>query len=142
MAFDLAPRVPRELLPGSLWRFPSLLDDLDWNVSTLSGLSIWEDEKHVHVEAPISGVDPKDVEITFQDGMLRIKAEASAGAGDEQARYWRRAERSFAYQVAVPGRVDLQAEPEASYENGLVRVSFVKTPEVEPKRITIKAKGK
>jgi HSP20 family protein len=141
MAFDLMPR-PSELLPGSLWRFPSLLDDPDWNVSSLSGLSIWEDEKQIHVEAPIAGIDPKDVEVTFEHGMLRIKGEARAESGDEQTRYWRRAQRSFAYQVAVPGRIDESAEPEASYENGLVRISFAKVPEVEPKRIQIKAKNK
>ena len=41
-----------------------------------NGLSIAEDEKNVFVEAAVPGIDPKDIELTFEKGVLLIRAEA------------------------------------------------------------------
>lgn len=41
----------------------------------LNGLSISEDDKKVYVEASIPGVDPKDVDVIFEKGLLTIRGE-------------------------------------------------------------------
>jgi len=134
-----------DLIPTSLFnfpRFPSVFsDDDDWlSAAAPSGVSISEDDKHVFVSAHIPGVDEKDVDITFDKGMLWIKAESKEEEEDKKKKFYRKATSSFSYRVAVPGDLDLSAEPEAKYKNGVVTVSFLKSPQSQPKKITVKNK--
>ena len=102
----------------------------------LSGLTISEDTKNVYVEAALPGVDPKDVEITFERGIVWIKGETRE---EEKAKkYYRKATSSFAYRTTVPAEVDLNAEPQAVQKNGVVKLTFTKSKVSEPKKITVK----
>src|SRR5260221_349604 len=84
------------------WILPVRWQDWDDDDNTpatgmTNNLSISEDDKHVFVEAAIPGVDPKDVEITFDKGMLWIKAESKHEEKDKNKKYYRRATSSFSY---------------------------------------------
>ncbi|MGB9637450.1 MAG: Hsp20/alpha crystallin family protein [Microgenomates group bacterium] len=135
-----------ELIPKSFWtfpsfRFPSLWEEEDeekWLSlpSAPSGLTVSEDDKNVYVEAAVPGVEPEDVEVTFDKGVLRIKAETKHE--EKGKKYYRQASGSFYYQVLVPGNVDLEAEPEATSKNGVIKLTFKKIPETKPKKITVK----
>lgn len=132
-----------DLVPGSFFnfpRFPSIIsDDEDWLTSAApSGISISEDEKHVFVSAHLPGIDEKDVDMTFDKGMLWIKGEAHEEEEDKKKKFYRKAASSFSYRVAVPGDLDLTTEPEAKYKNGVMTVSFTKSPKSQPKKITVK----
>ena len=131
-----------DLLPNSLWRFPTMRswdEDEDWGLSTTSpsSLSISEDEKHVFVEAALPGVDPKDVEITFDKGVVWIKGETKFE--EKGKKYYRKAASHFSYRVAVPGEIDANKEPEATSKNGVMTVAFAKSPASQPKKITVKS---
>jgi len=135
----------KELIPRSFWDFPSIRlpslwgEDEDWPiVSTPSGLSVSEDEKNVYVEAAVPGIDPDDVDITFDKGTLWIKGEAKEEEKDKKRKFYRKASRSFSYRVSVPSEVDPNAEPEASYKNGVMTVTFAKSPSSQPKKIKVK----
>ena len=71
-----------ELVPESFWRFPtlkfpSLFEEDEWfTPAAISGLSVYEDDKTVYVEASVPGVDPKDVEVTYDKGVLWVKGES------------------------------------------------------------------
>lgn len=129
-----------------LIRFPrwmSLWDeDEDWPVvaNTPSGLSISEDDKHVFVEAAVPGIDPDKIEVTYDQnkGILWVKGEAEEKEEDKKKKYYRQASRSFSYRVSVPGEVDANAEPEASTKNGVMTVTFKKSPKVQPKKLKVK----
>jgi len=132
-----------DLVPGSFWRFPAFRmpsvwdDDDDLQIaSTPSGLSISEDEKNVYIDASLPGVDPKDVEITFDKGMLWIKGETKEE--EKGKKYYRKATSSFSYRVAVPGEIDSKKEPEATCNNGVMTVAFAKSPVSQPKKIAVK----
>ncbi len=136
MAYDLVPR--------RMWSFPTLSrifeDDEDWaNVpSAGSGLSVSEDEKNVYVEAALPGINPDDIEVTLQDGYVWVRGEAKEEEKDKNRKYYRQASRSFSYRVAVPGDIDHAKEPDATYENGVMKVTFAKSPEIQPKKIKVK----
>jgi HSP20 family molecular chaperone IbpA len=74
------------LVPKSFWSFPSLmssvLDEDDWGfMSNMpSGLSLSEDEKNVFVEAAVPGVDPQNVDITFEKGLVKITGSSKKDA--------------------------------------------------------------
>jgi len=140
MAFDL---MPSRLLSFPSLRMPSFWNDEDdWlsTPATPSGLSVSEDEKKVYIEAAVPGIDPKDVEITFQDGYLWIRGETKEEEKDKSRKYYRESNRSFSYRVAVPGDIDDKVEPEATSKNGVMSIVFAKSPKTTPKKIQIKAK--
>lgn len=132
------------LIPKRLLMSPWFDNESDawWNDDLITsnnngGLSISEDEKNVYVEAAVPGVEPKDVEITFDKGMLSIRAETSEK--EEKKKMIRQSRRSFMYQVAVPREIDYGVEPEAKCKNGMMTISFAKSPKTQPKKITVKA---
>ena len=138
MALDL---IPRRMLSFPSLSLPDFWDeDEEWLISpsTQSGLSVYEDEDKVYVEAAVPGINPKDVEVTFQDGYLWIRGEAKEEERDKKKKYYRQASRSFSYRVAVPGEVDANKEPEATYKHGVMTISFAKSPKALPKKIQIK----
>jgi len=131
-----------DIIPNPFWRFPITRplweedDDMMHASSQGGGLSISEDEKYIYVEAAVPGIDPKDVEITFDKGALWIKGEAKEEKKDKK--YYRKATRSFSYRIMVPGDLDPNQEPEASCKNGVMTVKFAKSPKSQPKKITVK----
>ena len=140
MAFDL---IPNRLFSFPSMRIPSIWNDEDeWltNSTTGSGLSVSEDEKNVYVEASLPGIDPKDVEITFQDGYLWVRGEAKEEESDKKKKYYRQSSRAFSYRVAVPGEISEKVEPTASSKHGVMTVTFAKSPKTQPKKIQIKVK--
>lgn len=135
-----------DLIPGSYFRFPrfpSLIDDDDdWGLAstTPSNLSISEDTQHVFVEAAVAGLDPKDIDVTFDKGVLWIKGEAKEEEENKDKKYFRRLSQSYSYRVMVPGDLDHNAEPEVTYKNGVIKVAFAKSPKTQPKKLTVKTK--
>lgn len=132
-----------DLIPANFWRFPIIasnlwedLSDLAPMAGTLNGLSISEDDKSVYVEAAVPGVDPKNVDVTFDKGVLWVKAEASRE--EKGKKYYRKASSSFSYRIAIPGEVDWKTEPVATYKNGVMQAVFAKSPKVQLKKITVK----
>ncbi len=136
MAFDLVPK--------SFWAFPSLrpwFDDEDW-LSTLpgtpSGLSISEDDKNVYVEANLPGLKADDIDVTYHKGELWIKGDRKEEEKDKNRKFYRMASSSYSYRIIVPGDVDTSKEPDASYDNGIMTVTFKKLDEIKPKKIAVK----
>ncbi len=134
------------LIPRRFLSFPSLSlpdfwdEDEEWltSPSTQSGLSVYEDENKVYVEAAVPGIDPKNVDVTFQDGYLWVRGESKEEKEDKKKKYYRKASRSFSYRVAVPGEIDESKEPEATYKHGIMTIAFVKSPKAQPRKIQVK----
>ena len=130
------------LIPRGLWdfptRMPSLLDDEDFFSNANNGLSISEDDKHVYVEAHVPGIDPSKIEVTYNKGVLWIKGASETKEEDKDKKFYRRATSSFSYHVTVPGNIDESHEPDATCKNGVMRVSFKKMEEAQPRRLSVK----
>lgn len=135
MANDLVPR--RFLFPSLL---SSFWDDDDGfaQIPSTNGLAVSEDDKSVYVEAHLPGIDPKDVEVTLQDGYVWIRGEAKEEEENKKRKYYRQASRAFSYRVAVPADADTNTEPAATYKNGVMTVAFNKSAATQPKRIAVK----
>lgn len=132
------------LVPKSIWqtpiaRWPSFFEDQEWTLPTLfqDGLTLSEDDKNIFVEAAVPGVDPKNVEVTFDKGILWIRGETKEE--EKKRTFYRKASRSFSYRTTLPGAVEKDTEPEAQCKNGVIHVAFKKIPTAQPKRIKVKA---
>lgn len=134
MAFDL---IPRSFFGPSRWA--NMWEDEDWaSFLPSSGLTVSEDKDNVYVEAAVPGVDPDKIEVTMDKGVLWIRGQQEQEDKDQDKKFYRKASSSFSYRVGVPGEIDENQEPKASCKNGVMRVTFAKKPEVQPKKISIK----
>ena len=120
------------------WDFPEIslpisLENLKFD-NMFDGLSLAEDDKSVFVEASLPGIDPKDIEVTFDKGILTIKGEKEEET--KKKAYHKQATRSFFYQIA-PKNVSHDTEPKARYKNGVMKVSFIKSLEEKPRKISV-----
>ncbi len=127
--------------PLQMLRWPAVWDDdAAFEPATGSNMDIFETENDVVVKATIAGVAKDKVEITFEKGILWIRAEEQEE--DRQGKkYYRKATRSYSYKVAVPGNIDLKMDPQAEIEHGVVTVTFKKAEEAKPKKISVTAKA-
>lgn len=135
MAHDL---ISRRFLTYPAIQIPSLWnDDDDWLTAPTSpsGLSVSEDDKTVYIEAALPGIDPKHIDMTFHEGYLWIRGEAKEENRDPKRKYYREATKSFSYRIAVPGEIDPNIEPKATYKHGVMTIAFMKSPKVQPKKI-------
>lgn len=135
----------RELIPRNFlenfWDFDDdLLSLFDSRQITgiSSGLSVSEDDKHVYVEAAVPGVEPDKIEVSYDKGVLWIRGQQEQEKEDKNRKYYRKASSSFSYRMVVPGNIDETKDPQATYKNGVMKVTFDKIPETQPKKITVK----
>jgi len=90
----------------------------------------------VHVELP--GVDPKDVEISIEDGRLEIAGEKSAEQSEEKQGWFRveRSHGSFRRALELPGAVDT-GKVKAEARNGVLTITLPKHEEAKAKKISV-----
>ncbi len=140
MAYDLIPKSVFSM-PASKFFDWDEDDMLPTNVGS-GNISISEDDKKVYVQASLPGVDPKDIEMTFDKGVLWIKGEKQETEEDKKKKFYRKSSSSFSYRISVPGELDLGKDPEAESKDGVMTVTFYKHPKAQPKKITVKMKKK
>lgn len=103
-------------------------------------LNVWQDDNAIYVEGDLPGVDRATLEVTVTEGdKLAIHAKRPAPEKVEGVT-WLRQERptgSFARIVALPFPVDAE-KVEASYTNGVLKVTLPKIAAVKPRTIPVK----
>lgn len=110
--------------------------------ATALRLDVKEDDKAFYVSADLPGMNEKEVEVTFEDGLLTLRGEKKIER-DEKGDTWHVIERSsgsFARQVSLPSNVD-DSKIEAKFEKGVLTVTLPKMPEEKAKSRKIEVKG-
>jgi HSP20 family protein len=99
-------------------------------------VDVKETDKVMELTAELPGVDEKDVEVNFADGVLTIKGEKKAEkeSKDEKSGYYlmERSFGSFSRSFEVPFSVDPD-KVSASFDKGVLKVSLPKPPETAQK---------
>jgi HSP20 family protein len=104
----------------------------------LAPVTLWEEQERFHVEIELPGVKSEDVDITFEDNSLRIKAVRKAP--ELERKYWHN-ERSYgevARVISLPDTVNPDSI-EAALTDGVLHVEIAKRPETQPKKISVKS---
>lgn len=101
-------------------------------------VDIKEEAKRFVIAADIPGVDPKDIEIHMEKGVLSIRGERSAESKTEDGKFTRveRTHGSFYRRFALPDTADAD-QISASGKHGVLEIVIPKKPESTPRRITI-----
>ena len=103
-------------------------------------VDIQEDEDRFVLRADLPGVDPKEVEITAEDGVLTLSGER-AGTSEDKTGGYRRVERivgKFSRRFSLPDTVDAEAIT-ATSNFGVLELVLPKREAAKPRRITINA---
>jgi HSP20 family protein len=101
-------------------------------------VDVREEDKQFVIEADIPGVDPKDIEVNMDKGVLSIRGERKTEYRDEDPRFTRveRAHGLFHRRFALPDSADPNGI-RASGKNGVLEIVIPKRPEQTPRRIDI-----
>jgi HSP20 family protein len=142
--YKLFDRFQKEI--GRLGLADSLMKDIiegdNSNIATSSwcpAVDIKEEADRFVIMADIPGVDPADIEVTMEHGMLTIKGERSSESETEKEGF-RRVERTsgtFYRRFSLPETADAD-KIEASGKNGVLEIVLPKQEKVKPRRIEIK----
>ncbi|NZA25934.1 Hsp20/alpha crystallin family protein [Luteimonas sp. SJ-92] len=100
-------------------------------------VDIMEEGNRFVIHADLPGVDPQEVEVLMDKGILSIRGERRSAASEE-ARYSRieRRSGSFHRRFALPDSADPEGIT-ASGSNGVLEISIPKRPETTPRRIQV-----
>lgn len=111
----------------------------DWNLA----LDVAENADEFVVKASIPGINPDNLEITYNDRQLTIKGEVQEEQEVEETRYHLRERRfgSFSRSLSLPSSINSD-QIKASYEAGVLTLHLPKTPEAKPRRIEIQSSDK
>lgn len=138
---NLLPSILNRDFPDYIFRVP-MFADFEGLTNGLDrdgqGLNVYEENNNFIVEAAIPGLKDEEIEINIHKGVLRIKGEKKEEESDKQKKYYRKSYNSFSYSVPLPDQIDDKEEPEASYTNGVLKISFKKAKNAESRKITIK----
>ena len=106
---------------------------------TVLPIDVWSTPEAFQVNAYLPGVNPEDVEITFEADELLIRGKLPATA--EGAEFIKRELYHGAFSRRLSFHVPVDAERiEAHFHNGLLTLSIPKAEAVKPKQIKIQTK--
>jgi HSP20 family protein len=109
---------------------------VNWNLA----LDVAETNDEFVVKASLPGMNPDDLEITFDNQVLTIKGEVKDEKETEERNYHLRERHygSFSRSVSLPSAVKADAI-DASYEAGVLTLHLPKAEEAKAKRIAVKS---
>ncbi|RPE81510.1 Hsp20/alpha crystallin family protein [Vulcaniibacterium tengchongense] len=101
-------------------------------------VDILEEPSRFVILADLPGVDPQDVEVLMDKGILSIKGERKSELNEQRDRYTRVERRygSFHRRFALPDSADPDGIT-ASGRHGVLEISIPKRPETTPRRIQV-----
>ena len=106
----------------------------------MPALDVKETSERFEVTVDLPGLDPKDVNVTFEDGMLTLSGKRQFQEEDK-GETWHRIERgfgTFARSIRLPQTADPE-RIEASFEKGVLKVSVPKSEQAKPRTIEVRA---
>ena len=108
----------------------------DW----VPAVDIIEEKERFVLRADVPGVDPADIEVSMDAGVLSIAGQRLQEARDEDAGLQRmeRASGRFFRRFSLPDTADAE-NIKAQCRNGILEVSIPKQPQVQARRIEVHA---
>jgi HSP20 family protein len=102
-------------------------------------VDIKEEDDRFELHADVPGVNPEDIEVTMENGVLTIKGERKFATNEEGSNGFRRIERlhgTFYRRFSLPDTADAE-KIAARGANGVLEVVIPKKAAIQPKRIAV-----
>jgi HSP20 family protein len=136
--YRLMNRLHRDL--DRLMNVQSAAGDDEAVASWIPAIDIREEEKQFVLHADLPGVDPENIEVTLDNGVLTIRGRRELAERDERKGY-RRVERisgEFYRRFSLPDTADSNSV-KARHANGVLEVTIPKQAQVLPRRISVES---
>ena len=90
------------------------------------------------IYASLAGVEPEDVQVSIEEGVLTIKGQTKAGDEGQDADYLMRERRegAFCRALRLPDSLDID-KAHTHYANGVLSITFPRVESQKAKRLTI-----
>jgi HSP20 family protein len=100
---------------------------------------IYEDDEAVTLRFELAGVDPKAVDIRFENGVMTVKGERKLEREDRRENYHRieRSYGTFTRSFSLPGTIDAE-KIRAEAKDGVLTLMLPKRAEAKPRAIQVK----
>jgi len=98
---------------------------------------VWEDNENLYVELEMPGLKSEDVNLSYEDGILRIEGEKKAPDRTGQYHLSERRFGKFVRAFQLPNVVDPNSI-EATFKDGILTVKLAKRPDTKARQIEIK----
>jgi HSP20 family protein len=110
------------------------------NTKWRPAVDILEDKGQFLLRADVPGVDPGEIEVSMEAGVLTISGVRNGEQRDEttNAQCIERASGRFLRQFTLPDTADAEGIT-AKTNNGILEVAIPKQAEIQPRRITVEA---
>lgn len=109
--------------------------------SMMPPVDVYDDKDNVYIDVALSGIDPKDVNIEMENGVLCLSGNVEKKTEIDEKNYYKKEIRrsAFSRKVALPAEVDSE-KAQATCKNGVLKISIPKKNESKAKKIEIKIK--
>lgn len=103
-------------------------------------IDVSESEAEIRITAELPGLEDKDIELTVEDGVLKLCGEKRAEFDDETKRFSERTYGRFERRISVGSGIE-QDRIKASFRRGVLEITLPKTENARSKarRIAIKS---
>ena len=124
---------------GRGWR-PGQQNDASGAAAWAPAVDISERKDAYLVAVELPGVNAGDVEITFEDGLLTIQGERhfAHDSAEEKIHRTERLYGAFRRSITLPSHVEAD-KIEATAQDGVLQIMVPKAPEVQARRIQVRA---
>lgn len=125
---------------------PFLMDEEDeWpSLEMTEGMDVYEEDDKVVVKAAVPGVPADRVNVTFEEGVLSIKARIEESEEEKKKKkvvYKMDRVASFNYTTTLPRAIDPKSI-EANIDDGVVVVTAKVAEEAQSRKIPVRASSK
>src|SRR3989339_565734 len=105
----------------------------------MPAMDVYETDSAVVAETSLAGVNPEDVKVSVEKGVLTIKGESKKEHEVDDKNYYRKEVRSGAFfrQVALPTAVK-EDEVKAEFEDGILKITCPKLQKTASKKVEVK----
>ncbi len=102
-------------------------------------VDVYEEKGNVVAEMNLPGIDPKEIEVSFQNGYLKIAGKREEEKETKEKNYFFKEIKrgTFERKVELPGKVKTD-KAEATFKNGMLKIVVPKLLEELPGKVNIK----
>ncbi|MCB9799013.1 Hsp20/alpha crystallin family protein [Candidatus Nomurabacteria bacterium] len=123
--------------------FPTLPAMRGMQRSFAPAVDVYEDKGNIIVEAALAGMDPKDVHVSIEKGIVTIKGEEKTEHEVEEKNYYRKEVRngSFVRQIPLPAQIQ-EDKVDAEFCDGMLKITCPKAAGNDKKEVKVKVAKK
>ncbi|MFA6322644.1 MAG: Hsp20/alpha crystallin family protein [Candidatus Buchananbacteria bacterium] len=113
------------------------------NKGFIPAVDIYQDGNNVIIQAPLAGIDPKDVDISVENDTLIIRGQTQKESEVDDKNYYRKEIRSGSFHRAIPLPANVVAEKaQAEFKEGMLKITVPKIEASQPQSIKINIEKK